>query len=175
MTLKRRFQRRRGGSGRAKTTWSQYALTFNLSATGTTVFADLTPPPLLIAGETFGHGSATVKRAIMSFNLAQEAAVTNQFQQMGLGIYVETTQGVVDLSIRDALSGSENDWYYWTARGTFMDTSATQGLHNWEVDIRLMRRLREGYRLVVIAQANPTNSQNLEVTAGMRLLWTITG
>ncbi len=173
MPNRRNFRRRQTGT-RAKTTWAQHALTFTLLPTGTTVFADLTPPPLLISGEEFGHGSATLKRAIMSFTLAQLTQEANVMQTMGLAMYVSTSRAVADSAIRDALFESEADWYYWTARGQLRETDFPLQ-ESWDVDLKTQRRLREGYKLVMTAQAAVANTQTMVLTVGARLLWTITG
>ena len=154
--------------------WHQSGITFNLAATGVLVFADVTPTPLAPEDpEDEGHGNAVVIRSIANFslrNVGTDAAVHN----MGVGMYVSTKTALDNLSFVDPLVGTSlnQDWYYWSARSLLKNDFAQEG-KDWDIDIRSSRKLRNGYRLLIVAVADVANTDPLILTVGMRNLWRI--
>ena len=154
-------------------TWNQKALQFSLGVAGSTVFADITPQPLAISGE-IEHGTATLQRMLITFNANQEAVVLNVPQRFAVGVYVSTNAAISASTVLNPLGNVDQDWVYWTARSTFMEVaSSTNAGISWDVDLRGKRKLRGGYGLVIVAQPDVSNTVDLELTVGMRLLWAI--
>jgi len=173
MASSRRFPRRRGGSGRQRTTWNNHALTFSLGTAGVLVFSDLTPVPLNVGDEK--HGTAVCKRLIMHFSARQADPVGNTPQNFGVGIGIISQQALAQLEILAPLStiNDNQDWYYWTGRSTFRDTNDNLAPNYWDADIRSQRRLRAGYSLVMSIEPESVNTTNLTITASVRALWAI--
>jgi len=170
MPTSRRSLRRRGAS-RRPVTWNQKALQFSLGLAGTTVFADLTPQPLAISGE-IEHGTAVLQRMLLTFDAYQEGTVINVPQRFAVGMYVSTNAAISATTVLNPLGNVDQDWVYWTARSLFLETSANPGIH-WEVDLRGKRKLRGGFGFVIVVQPDASNTSELELTVGMRLLWAI--
>lgn len=171
MTTRRRSPRRRGGSVRQRVTWQNDPLSFTLGSTGTPVFFDLTPEPL--KGGDPRHGTAVCMRLIMSAELNSISAVTDVPQAMGLGIYVLTQEAIQQTSVLGPLDANSDiqDWYYWTARSTFRESSTIADHTTWEVDLKSKRRLRGGYGMVIVAAADTSNTVSLLLNVGIRTLW----
>jgi len=171
MPTSRHFRSRRTGL-RPKTTWSQSAFEVTLGTVGALIFSDLTPVPLSIGDEK--HGTATLLRSLMSFNVRQSALVSNTSQNFAVGMYVADLQAIAASQIVAPLgSGNQNqDWAYWTARSTFREDDVV-GI-NWDVDLKSKRRLRAGYGLVMVFEPRVANTVSLFISIGMRQLWTIT-
>jgi len=175
MTTRRNFRSRRRGSGtRPKLTWENFALTFTLGTAGVLVFVDLTPVPLRLSVSEDRHGTAVLQRTIMSFSAVQISNVVTVSQQYAIGMYVQTLQAIANLEILEPLGNLGQDWAYWTARSTLRETDADPGgSREWDVDLRMKRRLRSGYGLVLVMEPLVANTGIIVVTASVRLLWAI--
>jgi len=169
------FRRSRGGrrgSTRVRTTWSNLAFSMNLPSTGALIAADLTPEPL--SASEGRHGTAVCRRVIATFTAAPQDPVNNVPQRFGVGIQVLSQDAIANLQFLGPLdSGSDSqDWYYWTARGILHETGLGGNL-DWEIDLKTSRRLRAGYGLIMVGQANAANTEAMRMTVGLRLLWAI--
>ena len=155
----------RRSSVRRKTSWLQSAPEFLITAAAAPILAfDLTPPPMRDAvGST--EGSATIRRLILSGTFGT-VIDTAAFNHMAMGLYVVNHEGFVQTAFSDPMSDEGQDWYYWTLRST-ASLRATQ----WEADIRTARRLRAGYKLIVVVN-NPLNPVPTQLNLGIRSLWT---
>ena len=173
MVTRRRSPRGRRGSVRQKVTWNNHALTFTLATSGVLVFANLTPKPLSIGDDA--HGTAVSKRVIMNFSARQVGPASDVTQQFGIALYIQTLQAITQLEILQPLSAQnvDQDWYYWTARSTFRETSDNLDSLNWDVDIKTQRRLRSGYGMILVAEPVAANTSNIIITASVRQLWAI--
>ena len=156
---------RRFGRGRSKTSWLQSAFEFAVTAAaGPILFSDLTPPPMRDAvGST--EGSATVRRLI--FNGSYTPAVNEDTGiRMCLGVYVASHEAFAQVALSDPCSDEGQDWYYWTQR----TVASVNGLQ-WDVDIRTARRLRAGYKLILVVN-NQLNEVASTLNLSIRSLWT---
>ncbi len=132
--------------------------------------SDLTPEPMQTVHA--GVGTATIKRAILNFSLMPEEANTDATAaQIFYGIGVVTEDALAALAVPDPASDFNQDWYYWRAQTIKVQTTnGGDQFVSWEADIRSQRRLRGGYRLILVVQA-VTAPYQTRVHAGMRLLW----
>ena len=167
----RRFRSRRGSSGRQRTTWNNFGLTFALGQAGVTGFFDLTPRPLNNDDEP--HGTAVIKRLLLTVNAIQAQDVQDVTQNFAIGFYVANGDAVDNNQVTSPLLNTQRDWHYWTARATFREVNG--GIQNlmWDADIRSSRRLRGDQRYIIVVQPDTANTSNLEVVTGIRALWAI--
>ncbi len=153
---------------RAKVSWENLAFTANLTAAVNIVIADLTPEPIqTVTGDV---GTATLRRAIMHFDLSQDAVGDNNVNIGTIGIYVAGHEGFDQNAVSDPEGDFFQDWYYWTRRAIMRDTAGEAAMVSWDADIRSMRKLRGGYKLVMVV-THPLNGNPLELRTSMRLLW----
>ncbi len=170
MTTRRpRARRSPGRSQRRKVSWENLA--FNLSiAGGVAVAVDLTPEPMQTVH--LGVGTATVRRSLLHFDLSNNLASTSSITQfVSFGIAVVSEDALAALALPDPESDFNQDWLYWTRRAV-KHSSAGAGAEqtSWDSDIRSMRRLRGGYRLVGIAET-PMNALTIDLHISARFLW----
>jgi len=169
MTTRRRSPNRsfRRSGRRQKISWLQSALEFVISAgVGAILFSDLTPPPMRAAST---EGTATIKRLIMT-GLFGAQAQSIQPQRMAMGIYVVSHEAFDQTAFSDPTADEGQDWYYWTQRAVQPNGISSQGDY-WDIDLRTSRRLRAGYKLIMVVN-NPLNDVVTNLTVGLRTLWT---
>ena len=138
MTTRNRVRRRSSRSTtRRKTEWQQLIFNTTLLPTGAIVAADLTLEPISTGGASHRGGTATLRRALMHFDMASvDSSVIHQF--MSVGIYVADHEAIVQGAFNDPNSDPEQDWYYWTSRALRLNSNGvTEGI-DWDVDIRSM-------------------------------------
>ncbi len=172
MTMRRTH--RRGSSGRRTsrriTTWENLAIEFTLASGANAITADLTPEPM---GEAL-VGTATIVRSILTFNhqLLQTNAAN---QHVAVGITVMTNDAFTAGATPDPAGDFQQDWYYWHIMNSVRVSGGAPENNRWEADIRSARRLRGGFKLVMVVQTlsaeHPTNSS---MWATLRNLWQIT-
>ena len=139
---------------------------------GEEVFTDLTPQPMA----TDLVGTATLIRSVMNFRFgADTSSLGATVQRIGIGITVMTNDAFAASAIPDPLTGDfQQSWYYWTARQqTLLGTSGPREQF-WDVDIRSARRLRGGFKLVIISESPSLNDLDTSLFINMRNLWQIT-
>ncbi len=173
MTTRRftRAPRRRGNAApRKPVSWENLAFTAAHSAAASVVVADLTPEPMQTVHA--GVGLATVRRALLHFDFMHNGVdVSVSEQEIFIGIAVVTEDALAAGSLPDPASDFNHDWYYWTFRTHKWTTAASQPPQiSWDADIRSMRRLRGGYRLVMISENDMQDNATI-LRTGMRLLW----
>ena len=157
---------RSGLRSSAPTKWEQLAFEHGHIAGASIVFSDITVEPM----QANDIGTATIKRLILNGSFTSLAAGTNSDVQIFLGVAVVTKDAVEAGVLPDPVTDFSHGWYYWTGRNLNMDTDSPKQ-QNFDVDIRTMRRLRGGYRLVIISQ---TLGQEVatQLHLFMRTLWT---
>ena len=111
------------------------------------------------------EGSATVKRFIMSGTVAPGLNEVSGVR-LCLGIYVASHEAFAQTALSDPCGDEGQDWYYWTQR-----TVHTIAGGDWEVDLRTARRLRAGYKLILVVN-NQLNEITLALNLSIRSLWT---
>jgi len=161
--------RRNPGRFREPTRWENLAFQFVHPAAATIVFADLTPEPIQTITTT---GTATIKRLLMHFKLTTLLVSPSAIRQdIFVGVGVVTKDAVAAGALPDPLSDFEQSWYYWTGRQITTVVGSTQEVA-WDVDIRSMRKLRSGYRLVLVTQS-AAEENAMELFASIRTLWSV--
>ena len=88
-----------------------------------------------------------------------------------MGIAVVSEDALAATAVPDPASDFNQDWYYWTGRSIKVRAPEGPQVVTWDADIRSMRRLRGGYRLVMVSETG-ANEDSLEIHTTMRLLWT---
>ncbi len=171
MTTRRRsspIQRRR--VPRRKVSWENLAFRIASTAAADITTFDLTPEPMQTTH--VGVGTATIRRLIgHCSHHSANGATANAEQTMSLGIVVVTEDGFLGGSVPDPESDFNQDWYYWTRR-SLQHSSVGDGnaMVEWDFDIRSMRRLRGGYRLIGIVET-PTQAVATVQMISLRALW----
>ncbi len=164
------YRRSRGRSrgARPKLTWEQTTIVHNLTAAASAVVTNLTMINLGVGAIQ----TATVRRMIGSVRL--QALDTADAVSYGVGVYVGIGDAIT-ANVPDPLQDLTQDWYWWRAG---LEIPVTSGLTGgpgatnpeWEFDIRTMRRIRAGYKLVIVSQ-NLVNAQAIVADISLRLLW----
>ena len=166
-----RRRRSRGPSRpQTPTRWENLFIQFAHTAAASQGVADLTPEPMA----ALLTGTATIKRAIMHFEIHSTAAqpAGGEFFDVGVGIQVVTNDAFLNVQpvISDPLSDFQQSWYYWTERTHFLTPENPS--YEWEVEIHSMRKLRGGYKLIMTTE-NPITELAHLLSATLRLLWTV--
>jgi len=121
-----------------------------------------------MAGTGGATGTATIVRAIMHFTFGTIVSNTAR-QQVALGIYVAGHEELAQTALNDPTADANQDWYYWTLRSLY-PLAVSSNQVQWEVDLKTMRRLRTGYKLLMVVN-NPINTVASELNLAARLLW----
>jgi len=161
MTMRRRVVSR---GAKMRTSWEQRIFSFVLAAAGTQSVADLTPEPM----RTSNFGTSTIRRMILHATLLNDAAASTTAINSAIGVSVITADAFGAAAVPDPLDDVNQDFYYWAHR-TFMDRSGNSQF-DWDADIRSMRRLRAGYKLVLIVHS-PVNEVASQLDVSVRTLW----
>jgi len=157
--------------GRA-TIWENISVEHPHGTAGEEVFTDLTPEPMATAL----IGTATLIRSIMNFRYGADAVGTSSVvQQVGLGITVMTNDAMAGTALPDPLTGDfQQAWFYWTVRQITLQSTSVPREQFWDADIRSARKLRGGFKLVIISESVSTNDIDTSLFINMRNLWQIT-
>ena len=99
----------------------------------------------------------------------RESEANVDAEQVFIGICVVTEDALAAFALPDPGSDFNQDWYYWAARNT--RATENDSLVSWDADIRSARRLRGGYRLVMIVEAPASNVNDIAISPSMRNLW----
>jgi len=166
----RRVSRRSGRAGRQTsrrpTTWENIIIQHAHGTVGEEVVTDLTVEPM----GTSLVGTATLIRSIIRLQWNKDTSgVATAIQQLAIGITVMTNDAFAGLVVPDPLSDFQQDWYYWQALGTAWNINGEAVVV--EADIRSARRLRGGFKLVLITESPASNSLDTELWMTMRNLW----
>jgi len=171
---RRRPSFRRGTGRRSRTSWEQLIFQHPHGLAAETVISDLTPQPM--AADLLG--TATIKRAIMSFNLFRDGdQVSTLVQQIAYSITLVTNDAFAAMAVPDPLFDFAQSWYYWNSQTHLFQAGGILGRQEAaapivHVDIRSQRRLRGGFKLVFISQT-PVTQVDFTLGVSMRLLWTV--
>jgi len=129
--------------------------------------------PLITEGETSG---GTCKRLIGSVKL-EVATATNDHILLGIGILVVTADALAAGTIPLPQSDLRQDWYFWEVQAYHLENPAAGSSDRMvkvgNIDIHTARRLREGYRLVMVVEKSVTTEVAWNVQVGLRTLWTL--
>jgi len=153
---------------RVPTQWENLAIDFALTPTLNIVTADLTPEP--IQSVTNDVGTAVLKRSILHFDLTAAVQDTD-VQFVSFGIYVAGHEGFDQNAVSDPEGDFFQGWLYWTRRA-LNPVGLVTPMVSWDADIRSMRRLRGGYKLVAVA-SHPVQDIALVLRMSARFLWTV--
>ena len=168
MTTRQRSRSRRSSRGaRVPTRWENLAFLHSHTAAASAVFSDITVEPVLVNSV----GTATILRSIIHVDIVPTGGAPGDVGTVAYGIAVVTKDAVVGAVLPDPLGDFEQGWYWWAHRFFLMDPTALT-TNSFDVDIRTMRKLRGGYRLVLISDT-PANPQALTTTITMRNLWRV--
>ena len=170
MTTQRRTARRPGGSvpARRATTWHNQLALVTQTAVASLVTTDLTHN-MIAAGQEPG-GSCV--RLILEVRVSSAATVP-ELESFAIGVAVVTADALVagSAAMPNPLSDEDQDWYYWWGSDGIATTSTE--ILVARVDIRSARKLRGGYRLVILTE-NGLNELALNVSIMARTLWMFT-
>jgi len=170
MPGRQRIRRGRSRSPTSAVSWRQFAVTLALAAGANQVVSDLTPPPMR-ADLT---GTATIVRSLMSFNhmLGSVNAVPSR---VGVGITIMTNDAFFALAPPDPAGDESQGWYYWTEREQLHELVGDNGSNlAWEADVRSSRRLRGGFKLVLVVETIAgAHIDASELHISMRNVWKV--
>ena len=164
-TFRRRRSSSRGFSRgpRVPTTWEQVLSTFNRTIVLSQTILDITQ--LQISSGTTTGG--TIVRSIGDISISSNDAAGDQ-GQFTVGICVVTKDAFTAGAVPDPLTDLEHDWYYWLSKELSFDFIGEVQHFLW--DLRSARKLREGYRLVLVIDKGTTEG-SIDFVVAMRNLW----
>ena len=159
----------RRSAPRPKTQWESLAFSNALSAAANIVANDLTPEPIqTITGDV---GTAVLRRSIMHFDI-NSTINESSVLFVSFGIYVAGHEGFDQLAVNDPEGDFFQGWLYWTRRSINPSTTGSSRKVSWDADIRSMRRLRGGYKLVAVT-SHPVQAISLSLDWSARFLWSV--
>ncbi len=153
------------GGPRKPTRWENLLFEVVVTAVASQDVFDLTPEPMA----TDLQGTATLKRMICHVDI--NPVVSAGMNTFLMGICVVTNDAFAAAAVPDPLTDAQQSWYYWTQR-VYSAVNAAEARVSWDFDMRTMRKLRGGYKLIGVLQ-NPTNQSNQTVSLAFRNLWTV--
>ena len=135
-------------------------------AAATEVFSDMSPNAIRNGTQE----TATLRRLILHFDYNVQVALN--VAQIAVGIAVVTADALDPIAqIPDPLFDAEQGWLYWTNR-EWSGPAGSGTRQSWDADIRSMRKLRGGYRLVLITES-PATSFPSNISISLRALWSV--
>jgi len=168
----RRSTGRRPRAPRRVTIWENLAFSTVFAIGGNQDIADLTPEPMA----TSLVGTATLVRMVAQWSITIPVAVISPTPNFhSVGIAVVTADAFTAAALPDPESDFQQSWYYWNRWMVRINAAVTSTVEaHFPVDIRTARRLRSGYKLVMINETPVTNTLSLQLAISMRLLWQVT-
>ncbi len=172
MTTMQRSQRRqsrpRSSGAKPPTRWENLFFQFAHTAAASQSVAGLTPEPM----QALLTGTALIRRLILHGEIHSTAVVPagGEVFDIGLGISVVTNDAFAAPVIPDPLSDFQQGWYYWTERTGFLTPEFPS--YHWDAEIRSMRKLRSGFKLILTTE-NPITELAHLVSITARTLWTV--
>jgi len=149
-------------SNRRPTTWAQRCDDVLLTAAASTVLIDLSHAGIVASFEDGG----TCMRLILQIH-ASNVAVVPDNTTLAFGVLVMTTEALGAGSTPLPLTDPSQDWFYWWCGHVAV---GDHGIKLVDVDIRSARKLRAGYRLVLVLQ-NAASEIATQVSVMSRTLW----
>ncbi len=117
-------------------------------------------------------GTASILRSIFEMSLALPGAVVGVApQHNSMGITIMTNDAFFAVASPDPEGDFQQSWYYWNRWQTTFPTVAQVQRAMPMVDLRSSRRLRSGFKLVMVNETPATNTVAFEVHIAMRNLW----
>ncbi len=157
-------------SPRVPTTWEQITIPSTHGIAGGTTFIDITQQTIRLLDNTGG----TIVRSIgeVAFFPGSGSASIDE-AHIAVGMTVVTKDAVAAGALPDPFTDLEHDWYFWYSTHWHILLDAAQGSTNvlrvtW--DLKTSRRLREGYRLVLLIEKDVTEL-GFQTRTSMRNLW----
>jgi len=155
---------------RARVYWQQSRFVHTLTSAGSTSVTDISHALIQSSAEPGG----TVMRMILDMQMYAED--TSGEIAWAMGVSLSTLDGIQGPP--DPIGDAQQDWYYWTGSPV---SAISSGLVAGEsanpkiaVDIRSKRRLREGFRLILVSESEPTGSTQPAILAyNIRTLWAL--
>ena len=157
----RRETVRRPVAARRPMTWDNKVFTLSHAAGGSTIINDLSHVMIRLNAEPQG----TCVRMIGHMSLWADSA-TPDAEDYGVGICVISADAAAAAVVPDPLADENQDWYYWWAGRPPVSTAGFQR----DFDIHSARKLRGGYRLVLVSEKG-VGEVALEATFSIRTLW----
>ncbi len=162
-----RTRSRRSFQGvRTPTRWENLIFEFVQTAAASQNILDLTPEPMA----TDLQGTATIKRMIGKLQVVS-LSDAGSAQETLIGIAVITNDAFAAGAVPDPLTDAQQSWYYWN-HIIVVPVGGAPHVTVVDFDMRTMRKLRGGYKLVAVVQ-NGTNVIALTVFATFRNLWVV--
>jgi len=156
----------RGGRARRKTTWDQSTINHTRGTAAGQSVTDISHPAIAANNEPTG----TIRRWVGNWTLSPLTTGPAEYNVF-IGIAVVTIDALAALAVPDPASDVTQDWYWWSAwEGGIADLGLSS--RTMQFDIRTARRLREGYRLVLVSE-NLTQELASEFHLRARGLWSM--
>ena len=175
MTTSRRsrsggFRRR---APRQPTTWFNKRINFVQTGAAQSTLTDISHPTI----SAFSNSGGICKRLIGAITWENASANDDHFD-LGVAIAVVTEDALTGSEVPTPLDFSDQDqgFYFWATRSIHLETSSVDAAGSQltiPIDIRTSRRLRGGYRLVLVAEKGVTVEVSLNVSISLRSLWTV--
>ena len=144
-------------------TWHNQRATLVLTAAASQNQLDLSHPRIQSGAE----GTGTCIRMLLTVGIHNAALTTApDITSIGVGVCVVTADAFVAQALPDPLFDTDQDWYYWWGGSRQVSSLGLE----WSVDVRSARKLRGGYRLVLVAE-NVINELITNVDLTIRTLW----
>ena len=167
MPTNRRNRRSSSRRGSRPVAWQQTIASHSLTAAASIRVTDMSHSMISAGTEPIG----TCRRILISANLEPGNSSAIATYNFFTGIAVVAAEGISSGEVPKPATAVQQDWYFWTGwEGQMLDTG--QQNFSFHADIRSARRLREGYRLVLVTE---NNAQELisDIHYRIRTLWTL--
>ncbi len=172
MARRRRSRGSSNGNRGAPTVWESSIFEVDHAIGGGQSVSDLTPLPM----RTNQSGTAICQRLLIKGQYQVDgagASVNAQFTTVG--ICVVTNDAFFAAAVPDPLGDTTQGWYYWdnfTLNPQNINAAGTMDSHVL-TDIKTKRRLRGGYKLVLVTEAPAGNDLATKIILSIRALWKI--
>ena len=154
-----------------KVSWENLAFNLQLTVALNIAVADLTSEPIqTITGDV---GTVTLRRTILNFKpVCLTTAAVGVAQIVSVAILVMTVDAFEQNGFADPEGTAFQDYLYWTRRtGYAIGSGEVARFEDWNADIRSMRKLRGGYKLVLLASHPSANTESIDLRVSARFLW----
>ena len=162
-------RRSRGTSRGAKrfTTWDQPQVNHTRGTSSGITVTDISHPAIAANNEPTG----TCRRMVGNWSLTPQLAPSSEEYNIYVGVTLVTIDALVAGNTPDPQTDVTQDWYYWAGwEGGLADLGLSS--QTMLFDVHTSRRVREGWRLVLISQ-NKTQELGSFFHLNMRCLWSM--
>ena len=131
---------------------------------------DLTPTAISAVD---GISGGTTKRMIGDIRI-ETSAIFADHVDLDVGILVVTADALAVGVVPDPATDATQDWYFWSHLDTHLPANDSNTMNQGiiPIDIKTSRRLRQGYRLVLVLDKGTTASA-VNLSVGLRILWNL--